>query len=213
MSKQNIEYRSIEELVPYLRNSRKHGDDIAGLAEGILEFGFTNPILIDKDGIIAGHGRVEAVKRIYKQGKQIKLPNGNPIPKGTIPTLDCTGWSETKRKAYIIWDNRSAEKSSWDIETLNLELEEIKLDGDFNIDMTGWDDGSLSALEKKSSLFSELNSSGLNGGGLNTGVTEDFMPNEKTPLTFILTQEEFSLWEMKKGDRSDKKFLMELLND
>ena len=63
---QQIERVSIESLIPYARNSRTHSDaQVAQIAASIREFGFTNPVLIDKDGgIIAGHGRVMGARKL-----------------------------------------------------------------------------------------------------------------------------------------------------
>jgi len=65
-----IVYKSIEDLIPYARNSRTHSDaQVAQIASSIKEFGFTNPVLIDEtDGIIAGHGRVLAARKLKLKG-------------------------------------------------------------------------------------------------------------------------------------------------
>jgi len=123
-----VTYKPISQIETYARNSRVHSaDQIHKIAEIIKEFGWTNPILADDKSIVAGHGRLQAAKHIYDQGHTITLPSGEDIPQGTVPVIDCTGWSEDQRRAYIIADNRVAEMSSWDKTLLEEELKEIDL--------------------------------------------------------------------------------------
>lgn len=141
-----IELRPIESLIGYARNSRTHSEDqIDKLAAGILEFGFTNSVLADGRGIVAGHGRVMALQRLYAAGHEVKFPNGAPIPAGKVPVVDCSGWSESQRKAYIIWDNRSAELAGWDAEMLKLEVDDLLADG-FDLSLTGFSTDELAAM-------------------------------------------------------------------
>jgi ParB-like chromosome segregation protein Spo0J len=98
--------KPIDLLIPYARNARTHDDaQISQLAGSIKEFGFNNPILIDKDnGIIAGHGRVMAARKLGLK---------------EVPTILLDHLNETQRKAYILADNRIAINSSWDNEMLS----------------------------------------------------------------------------------------------
>jgi ParB-like chromosome segregation protein Spo0J len=120
-----LESIAIEKLIPYARNSRTHSDEqIAQIAASIKEFGFTNPVLIDKDGgIIAGHGRVSAARKLSLT---------------TIPCLRLKNLTETQKKAYIIADNKLALNAGWDNEMLTIELEELLADG-FAMDILGFD--------------------------------------------------------------------------
>jgi ParB-like chromosome segregation protein Spo0J len=88
-----IENIKIEDLIPYARNSRTHSDEqVAQVAASIKEFGFTNPVLIDADdGIIAGHGRVLAARKL-------KMPE--------VPCIRLGHLTESQKKAYIIADNK-----------------------------------------------------------------------------------------------------------
>jgi ParB-like chromosome segregation protein Spo0J len=115
--------KHIDLLIPYARNARMHDDaQIAQIAGSIKEFGFNNPILIDKDnGIIAGHGRVMAARKLGLT---------------EVPTILLDHLSETQRKAYILADNRIAINSAWDNEMLSLELSDIK--DDINLAMLGF---------------------------------------------------------------------------
>lgn len=138
----------IADLSPNPRNARTHpAEQVAQIAASIKEFGFTNPILadVDDDGIIAaGHGRRLAVLKLMEAGDTIRLPNGRALPKGMVPIIDCSGWSESQRRAYTLADNRLAETSEWDDELLKLELVFLQEDG-FDLDLTGFD---AKALEK-----------------------------------------------------------------
>lgn len=123
-----IEFRPIEDLIPYARNARKHGDEqIAQLAGLIEEFGWTVPVLVETTGgIIAGHGRVSAAERLYEAGKTIRMMEGSAIPEGTVPVLVARGWTDAQVKAYVIADNKVATNSTWDEDLLRLELGEIR---------------------------------------------------------------------------------------
>ena len=91
-----IEQLKVAELTPYARNSRTHSvEQISQVAASIQEFGFTNPILIDKDGeIIAGHGRVMAAK-------QIGIDH--------VPCIRLDHLSDAQKRAYVIADNKLTE--------------------------------------------------------------------------------------------------------
>ena len=110
-----IETIKTDKLVPYARNAKKHDDaQVAKLAGSIKEFGFTNPVLIDKDnGIIAGHGRVMAAQKLGL---------------AEVPFIRLGHLTETQKRAYILADNRLAEiGGGWDMEMLKLELEELDI--------------------------------------------------------------------------------------
>lgn len=108
-----IELKNIDSLIPYAKNARIHNEaQIAQIAGSIKEFGFNNPVLIDKDnGIIAGHGRVMAARKLGLK---------------EVPTIQLDHLSETQRKAFILADNRIAMNSHWDEEILSLELSDLK---------------------------------------------------------------------------------------
>jgi ParB-like chromosome segregation protein Spo0J len=108
-----IEQKSIDLLIPYAKNARIHNEaQIAQIAGSIKEFGFNNPVLIDKDnGIIAGHGRVLAARKLGLK---------------EVPTIQLDHLSETQRRAFILADNRIAMNSHWDEEILSLELSDLK---------------------------------------------------------------------------------------
>ncbi len=138
-----VSFLPLDEIVPYERNPRTHStEQTLELVANILKFGFTNFPLVDIAAgkkLVAGHGRYDAVKVIYAQGGTIAFPDGTEIPKGTMPVTDCSGWDEATRRAYIIWDNKSAEKSSWDFVLLREELAALDV-GDFDMSLTGFDE-------------------------------------------------------------------------
>lgn len=122
--------KPVSSLVGYARNSRDHSaGQIDKLAAAIADFGWTNPILADDISIVAGHGRLMAAKKLYDAGMSISWPNKEKIPDGHVPVLDCTGWSDAQRRAYVIWDNRSAEMATWSLEILKSELDQLMADG------------------------------------------------------------------------------------
>lgn len=116
---------AIDKLIPYKNNARTHSDEqIEQLRRSLQEFGFINPVLIDKEfGIIAGHGRVAAAK----------------LEKYTeVPCLFVEHLSETQKRAYILADNRLAEMAGWDEEILKIELGDLVEEG-FDIELAGFD--------------------------------------------------------------------------
>lgn len=141
-----VRFATIDSLIPYIRNARTHSDaQVAQIAASIAEFGFTNPVLADEKGIVAGHGRVLAARQLYAAGKTISLPSGLPAPLGTVPVVDVSGWSDEKRRAYILADNVLAERAGWNSDLLKLELTELQ-GLDFNLDLIGFDAKALGDL-------------------------------------------------------------------
>lgn len=128
MQKQDLKvvYRAVSELIPYARNARTHSDEqVARIAASIKEFGWTNPILIDgSKGIIAGHGRVLAARKLGLE---------------KVPTIELSGLTEAQKRAYILADNRLALDAGWDEEMLKLEFAELEKEG-FELSKTGFSD-------------------------------------------------------------------------
>ena len=128
-------YKSIDIdlLIPYARNSRTHSDSqVTKIASSIKEFGFLNPVLIDKDnGIIAGHGRVMAAKKLGLK---------------EVPILLVEHLTEAQKRAYIIADNRLALDAGWDEEMLRVEIAELE-DLGFDLQLTGFEVGELESIK------------------------------------------------------------------
>lgn len=141
-----IKLKPLESLIAYGRNSRTHSRaQLEQIKASFREFGWTNPVLADAMGIVAGHGRTEAVSEMYEKGEQILFPNGVPIPIGQVPVIDCTGWSDAQRRAYVIADNKLALNAGWDDAMLSLELKELNAQG-YDLDVIGFDEAELDQL-------------------------------------------------------------------
>ena len=127
-----IEHWPLARLLPYARNARTHSDDqVAQIAASIVEFGFTNPILVGGDGVIvAGHGRLAAARKLGLEA---------------VPVVVLDHLSPTQRRALVIADNRIAENAGWDDAMLRTELEALQEDG-FDLDLTGFDPDALAEL-------------------------------------------------------------------
>lgn len=119
----------IEKLVPYVNNARTHSpEQINKLRSSLREFGFINPVIIDRDyGVIAGHGRILAAKE-----EGIK----------EIPCVFADHLTEAQKKAYIIADNRMAMDAGWDEELLRVEIEALQAEA-FDLSLTGFDEKEL----------------------------------------------------------------------
>lgn len=141
-----IKLRRIESLVAYHRNARTHSPaQVEQLKASMLEWGFTNAVLVDDMGIVAGHGRCMALAELYRRGQQVKFPSGAPIPIGMVPTLDCSGWTAQQRRAYILADNQLALNAGYDMELLQLELKELEA-ADYDLSLIGFGDDELAQL-------------------------------------------------------------------
>jgi DNA modification methylase len=134
------------ELIPYARNARTHSDEqIAKIMASIREWGWTNPCLADGNDLVAGHGRTLAALRIYEAGQTISLPDGRTLPDGTVPVIDCHGWSEAQRRAYVLADNALAEQAAWDKELFRLEFGDLVSVG-FDTGLIGFEPVDLGKL-------------------------------------------------------------------
>jgi hypothetical protein len=120
-----IKTAQVADLIPYARNSRTHSDEqITQIAASIKEFGFLNPVIVDgENGIIAGHGRVMAAKKLGMT---------------ELPAVEASHLTDAQRRAYIIADNKLALNAGWDDEMLRVEFDELAAVG-FDLDLLGWD--------------------------------------------------------------------------
>jgi len=114
----------VADLIPYARNSRTHSEEqVTQIAASIKEFGFLNPVIIDGEkGIIAGHGRVMAAKKLGMT---------------ELPAVEASHLTDAQRRAYIIADNKLALNAGWDYEVLRVEFDELGAMG-FDLDLTGF---------------------------------------------------------------------------
>lgn len=132
-SSTSIKKVKVADLIPYANNSRTHSDEqVLQIASSIKEFGFLNPIIIDgENGIIAGHGRVMAAKKLGIE---------------ELPCIDASHLTEAQKKAYIIADNKLALNAGWDDSILRVEFEALK-ELDFDLTLTGFSLDELSDFE------------------------------------------------------------------
>jgi ParB-like chromosome segregation protein Spo0J len=130
-----IELWPLDRLKPYERNARTHSaEQVAQIAASIVEFGFTNPILVDSsDGIVAGHGRFSAAQELGLK---------------TVPVVVLDHLSERQRKAYILADNQLALNAGWDLDLLQTELADLR-DDHFEMDVIGFTETELGDLLDK----------------------------------------------------------------
>ena len=134
MSKTTTEMQlvDINKLIPYVNNARTHNaQQINKLRSSLREFGFINPVIIDRDfNVIAGHGRIMAAK---EEGI-------NEVPCVFVDYL-----TEAQKKAYILADNRMAMDAGWDEELLKVEIEALQAE-DFDLSLTGFDESDLAGF-------------------------------------------------------------------
>jgi DNA modification methylase len=119
-------------LVPYVNNARTHSpEQLTKLRSSLREFGFINPVIIDRDfNVIAGHGRIAAAK---EEGIT------------EVPCVFVDYLTEAQKKAYILADNRMALDAGWDEELLRIEIESLQ-GADFDVSLTGFGEDEIADL-------------------------------------------------------------------
>lgn len=127
-----VELWPIDKLIPYARNARAHSEiQISQIAASIREWGWTMPCLVDEAGtLISGHGRVLAAR-------QLGLSK--------VPVMLARGWSDAKKRAYAIADNRLPLNATWDLEMLAVELDDLR-DAGADLKLLGFDPQELNDL-------------------------------------------------------------------
>ncbi|MGE0409900.1 MAG: site-specific DNA-methyltransferase [Amphiplicatus sp.] len=134
MTSLSIEYRALSALKPYANNPRTHSkEQVRLIAKSIEAFGWTNPVLIDDEGVvIAGYGRIEAAKLLGF---------------AEVPTIRLSAMSPAQKRAYVIADNRLAERAGWDRELLKIELQGLlEMDFEFSIETIGFETAEIDLL-------------------------------------------------------------------
>ena len=138
----NYKYKLIDINIikPYDRNSRTHStEQIKQIMDSTEVFGFTNPLLVDDNfNLIAGHGRLEAVKQLNKIDYK-----DNPITE--LPCIIVTGLSDTQRRALVIADNKIALNAGWDLDILKDELELLENEN-YDMNLLGFSDSEISEI-------------------------------------------------------------------
>jgi DNA modification methylase len=127
-----IEHWPIDQPIPYVRNARTHSDEqIAQVAASIVEFGWTNPILVGADRVvIAGHARLLAARKLGMT---------------EVPVIVLGHLSEAQRRALVLTDNKLALNAGWDVEMLRVELDSLEDEG-FNLEVIGFSDEELEEI-------------------------------------------------------------------
>lgn len=141
-----IEIIPVHHLNEYQFNSRTHSEEqLEQIANSIIEFGFTNPVLIDNNNqIIAGHGRWMAAKRIGIL---------------EVPCIRLGLLTDTQRRAYVIADNKLAENAGWETAILRLELQDLNLEN-FDLSLLGFDESEIEDLLSEPSGSNDGSDSG-----------------------------------------------------
>lgn len=157
IEKNKLEYLSVNEIKSYAKNMRTHSkEQVDQICDSIKQFGFTNPILIDKDNvIIAGHGRLEAAKKM-----RIK----------TVPCIRLSGLNEDQVRALRIADNQLALNAGWDFEMLKIELDALQT-ASFDLQFTGFSETELTDIMGKDVKFGIDLDAGSDDGS-ETGETD-----------------------------------------
>jgi ParB-like chromosome segregation protein Spo0J len=131
-SNRQVKLISIDSLIAYKNNARTHSEpQIQQIMASLREFGWTNPVLIDsKMGVIAGHARLEAARRLKM---------------AEVPCITLDGLTEAQKKAYLIADNKLALNAGWDDDLLRGELLDLK-GLEFNLDLLGFNPEEMADL-------------------------------------------------------------------
>jgi ParB-like chromosome segregation protein Spo0J len=129
-----VERWPVAKLVPNARNARTHSDDqVTQIAASIEEWGWTIPVLVDEaGGIIAGHGRIMAAHRLGLED---------------VPVMVAAGWSDAKKRAYMLADNKLTLNGEWDLDRLAIEIAELRA-SDFDISLIGFSESDIDDLLK-----------------------------------------------------------------
>jgi DNA modification methylase len=157
MPELHLEYLSIGSLTPYARNARTHSKkQIKQISESITQFGFTNPVLVDRENtILAGHGRVAAAKLLELT---------------EVPCVRLEHMTQAQKRAYVLADNKLALNAGWDEELLAEELEAILGDdAGFDISITGFSLAEVDSLIEGKAVVE------------NGDTADDLLPEEVPP--------------------------------
>ncbi|WP_238786531.1 ParB/Srx family N-terminal domain-containing protein [Gilliamella sp. ESL0250] len=139
MNELKIIYKKVSDLKKYIQNSRTHSEEqIQQIINSVIEFGWTNPILIDEnDIIIAGHGRLDAAKELGLD---------------KVPCIVLYKLTESQKRAYLIADNKLSLNASWDIELLRAEIESLQIEN-FDVNMLGFSETELNSMLNDSEIM------------------------------------------------------------
>jgi len=135
MKRIQIEYVKVEDIIPYKDNPRNNDKAVEIVEKSIKEFGFQNPVILDKNNeIIAGHTRIRAAKKLKMK---------------EVPTIRAEDLTEEQVKAFRIMDNKSTEFARWDLDLLKIEFESMK-----NLEFTGFSEAEIDKIVDPKEKFS-----------------------------------------------------------
>lgn len=183
----SIELIDIDDLIPYIRNPRQHSpEQILQLVASMREFGWTMPVLRDEEGtLIAGHGRIMAARKLRDSGGEYAEMFRQ------APTMTAKGWSESKKRAYRIADNKLTVNSVWDLDLLNTEIEALAED-EFPLDLTGFTEADLSRMadDLMGDQFTQAQSPPEESNGQSTGRSTSAPEQVALTIPMTVTQRE-----------------------
>ena len=190
----NVAYRKVETLIPYAKNPRTHTDaQIAKIAASIVEYGWTNPVLVDgANGVIAGHGRLAAA---HKLGL------------AEVPVIELAHLTPTQKRAYVISDNRLALDAGWDEELLALELTELSESG-YDLALTGFDDGEIETFLARAAGEDDAQS-----GESDQDAADDVPEPPEVPVSQVGDVWAIGRHRLICGDSTDAKVVAALMED
>lgn len=140
----------VDDLIPYARNARSHTDSqVAKVAASIQEFGFLAPVVTSDSGILAGHCRIEAARRLGMT---------------QVPAVEASHLTKAQQQAYIIADNRIALDAEWNEQMLALELNDIA-EADLDMTITGFEHEELQEILNQSLNLDDQESESKHGAG------------------------------------------------
>lgn len=194
-----VELLPVADLVAYGRNSRTHSpEQIDQLAASLREYGFTSPVLIDaENGIIAGHGRVEAARKIGL---------------AQVPCIRLAHLSEAQKRAYVIADNAIALNAGWDEAILKAEIRDLDRGG-LDLSLLGLTDEFLTDLFEPGQMAKAFDRGALEE--VERDAEPEYRNESRFPVTVILDAAEFARWDALKERKgmSDKRLLLHLLEE
>lgn len=128
----NVTMRKVSDVKPYDKNPRRNDGAVDAVAASISEFGFQQPLVVDKDGVlIVGHTRLKAAKKLGMK---------------EVPVVVADGLTPEKVKAYRLADNKTGELAGWDFSLLDRELAELD-DLDFDLSEFGFAEPAGESIE------------------------------------------------------------------
>lgn len=191
-----IEFWPTDRLIPYANNARTHSDEqVDKVAGSINEFGFTNPILVDKQsGIIAGHCRLLAARKLGLE---------------EVPVIILDHLTDSQRRAYILADNKLALDAGWDFETLNIEIERLAEES-YDVGLTGFSEEELEQLRAE---FEASHEDSDDAGG-EPDQEDGYLGGEpkKEPVTLLGDLWKLGQHRLKCGDSTRPQVVKDLLN-